>query len=105
MSGRCPKIRKWLARFVEPPFAKTYIRVLIVRSEIEIVLDQKCACKGVIADSVSAHPRIHQWQRAHEKEQQRALPAGIQPKRLQQPCAVLHMPSICQPLLFPAMRI
>jgi len=53
-----------LAVFVDALAAETFVGMAVVITEIEIVLDERSASKGVIADAVAAHPGIEKWQRA-----------------------------------------
>ena len=52
------KIGFGLAVFVEARRAETIVGMLIVPGEIETVLNQRSASKGVVADAVAAHPRV-----------------------------------------------
>ena len=56
------KIGFGLAVFVEARLAETIVGMLIVPGEIETVLNQWSASKGVVADAVAAHPRIQERQ-------------------------------------------
>jgi len=62
MAGGRAKVRPGLIVFVEAGAAETFVGVLIVAGEIETVLDQRGAGKGVIANAVAAYPRIEKWQ-------------------------------------------
>ena len=64
MSGGRSKIGSGLVAFVEARSAKTFVGVLIVLGEIETVLDEQSAGKGVIANAVAAHPGIEKRKRA-----------------------------------------
>ncbi len=61
VAGRSSKIGFGLVIFVQARPAKTFVGVLIVLREIEIVLDERSAGEGVIADAIAAHPRIEEW--------------------------------------------
>jgi len=61
-----------IAICVEACFAKTLVGVLVVRSEIQVVLDQQRASKCVIADAVTANPRIDKGQRNKEEQKKNA---------------------------------
>lgn len=58
MAGGSAKFEFGLAGFVEARPAKTFVGVLIIPGEIETVLNERCAGKGVIANAITAHPRI-----------------------------------------------
>ena len=58
MAGGSAKFGFGLAGFVEARPAKTFVGVLIIPGEIETVLNERCAGKGVIANAITAHPRI-----------------------------------------------
>ncbi len=57
-AGGGSKAGSGLVIFVEARPAETFVGVLIVFGEIEIVLDQRSSCKSVIADAIAAHPGI-----------------------------------------------
>lgn len=59
--------------FVEARAAKTFVGVLIVSGEIETVLDQRGARKGVIANAVTAHPGIEKGQRKKKQKNKQIL--------------------------------
>ena len=61
VAGWSSKIGFGLVIFVETRAAETFVGVLIVLREIEIVLDERSAGEGVIADAIAAHPRIEEW--------------------------------------------
>ena len=61
MAGEGAKFGLGLAAFVEARAAKTFIGMPVVFGEIEIVLNQGGAGKGVITDAVAAHPGIEEW--------------------------------------------
>ena len=61
MAGRRAKVGLGLALFVKARAAKTFVGMPVVFGEIEIVLNQRGAGKGVITDAVTAHPGIEKW--------------------------------------------
>ncbi len=73
MIRRRAKDRFCISIFVETRVAKTRIRGVVIRREVEIVLNQDGARERVVADTVSAHPRIDQCQRHHEESEQPAI--------------------------------
>ena len=73
VAGRSAKVRAGLIVFVEARAAETFVSVLVVSGEIEAVLNQRGASKGVIADAVAADPRIEKWQREKKEKKQQAL--------------------------------
>lgn len=58
MAGRRPKCFLRGAGWVQAGFPETLIGVLIVRGEIQIVLNENRPRECVIPDAVTAHPRI-----------------------------------------------
>ena len=48
------------AVFVQAGVAKTGVGRLVVVLEVEAMFDERSAREGVVADAVSAHPRIQQ---------------------------------------------
>src|SRR6266550_7373251 len=67
------KIGFRLAVFVEARSAETVVGMLIVPGEIETVLNQRSASKGVVADAVAAHPRVKKGEREKKKKNEQAL--------------------------------
>src|SRR5947207_950734 len=67
------KIGFGLAVFVEARPAETIVGMLIVPGEIETVLNQRSASKGVVADAVAAHPGVEKRQREKKKKSEQAL--------------------------------
>ncbi len=61
VAGGRSKAGSGLVIFVQARPAKTFVGVLIVLREIEIVLDERSAGEGVIADAIAANPRIEEW--------------------------------------------
>jgi len=59
--------------FIKLRIAKTLVSVLIILGEIETVLNQRSASKGVVADAVAAHPRVEERQREKKKKNEQAL--------------------------------
>jgi hypothetical protein len=72
MAGNGPKRLAGDAVFVKASVAKTGICILIVVGEIEVVLDQRRAKEGVIANAIAANPGIDQREREQEKNEERA---------------------------------
>ena len=66
-----------LAIFVEAIFAKTFIGLLIVVREIQVVFDQWCPGIGVVADAIPADPRIQQGKAQNKKDKQDPLKASL----------------------------
>jgi len=58
------------AVFIEARAAKTLVSVPVIFGEIKIVLDERSACKSVVADTVAAHPRIQERNGEEEKQEQ-----------------------------------
>ena len=73
VAGASAKFSGGLAVFVETIFAEAGVGLLIVMSEIEIVLDERSARVGVVADAVSAHPGIEHGQREKKEHKEKAL--------------------------------
>ena len=71
--GGCSKDRPKLTAFVEARAAEAFVGVAVVLGEIEIVLDERSAGKGVVADAIAAHPRVQKWKRENPKEKKQAL--------------------------------
>src|SRR5260370_14919909 len=67
------KIGPGLVAFVEARPAETFVGVLIVLGEIETGLDQRRACKSVVANAIATHPGIEKRKRAQEKKKKPAL--------------------------------
>ena len=74
VAGARAKFSGGLAVFVETIFAKAGVGLLIVVSEIEIVLDERSAREGVVADTVSAHPGIEHGKRKQERARGEGAP-------------------------------
>lgn len=73
MAGGGAKVGFGLAIFVEARAAKTFVGMPVVFGEIEIVLNQRGAGKGVIADAIAAHPGIEKWERTKKEKKEQAL--------------------------------
>ena len=73
VAGARAKFSDGLAVFVEAIFAEAGVGLLVVMSEIEIVLDERSARVGVVADTVSAHPGIEHGQREQKEHEEKAL--------------------------------
>ena len=69
----CSKDRPKLTVLVEAGAAETFVGVAVVLGEIEIVLDERSAGKGVVSDAIAAHPRVQKWKRENPKEKKQAL--------------------------------
>ena len=75
------KIGFGLAVFVEVRPAETIVGMLIVSGEIETVLKQRSASKGVVADAIAAHPGVEKRQREKKKKNEQALRSTRAAKR------------------------
>jgi hypothetical protein len=73
VAGGRSKIGFGLAVFVEARPAETIVGMLIVPGEIETVLNQRSASKGVVADAVAAHPGVKKGKREKKKKNEQAL--------------------------------
>ena len=73
MTGRGDEERPRLAIFVEPRVAKAGVSRSVVALKIEAVLNQRRPRKRVVADAVTANPRIHEGQRYKENDEKPAL--------------------------------
>jgi hypothetical protein len=73
VAGARAKFRGRLVVFVETVFAEASVGLLIIRGEIEIVLDERGARESVVADAVSAHPGIEQGKREQKEHQEKTL--------------------------------
>jgi hypothetical protein len=73
VAGAGAKFSGRLAVFVEAMFTEAGVGLLIVRSEIEIVLDERSTRVSVVADTVSAHPGIEHGQREKKEHKEEAL--------------------------------
>src|SRR5882762_1192103 len=71
--GGCSKGGPKLTAFVEAGAAEAFVGVAVVLGEIEIVLDERSAGKGVVADAIAAHPRVQKRKRENPKEKKQAL--------------------------------
>ncbi len=71
--GGCSKDGPELTAFVEAGAAEAFVSVTVVLGEIEIVLNERSAGKGVVADAIAAHPRVQKWQRENPKEKKQVL--------------------------------
>ncbi len=80
MARGCSKGGFRPAVFVEAGPAKTFVSMLIIFGEIEIMFNQRSANKSVIADTVAAHPGVKERKREKEqKEQQPLRSARVRP--------------------------
>ena len=68
MPSRSAEHRLGQAVFVEASVAEAGVGGLIVVLEVEAVLDQRRASKGVIADAVAADPGIEEWKGNNEQK-------------------------------------
>jgi len=73
MAGGRAKVGLRLTIFVEARAAKTFVGMPVVFGEIEIVLNQRGAGKGVITDAIAAHPGIEKWERTKKEKKKQAL--------------------------------
>src|SRR4029077_18561733 len=73
VASGCPKVGFGLAEFVETPIAEAGVCGLVVLCEIETVLNQRSASKGVIAYAIAAHPGIQERQGEKKKKNEQAL--------------------------------
>ncbi len=73
VAGGSSKEGSGLVIFVEARPAKTFVGMAVVLGEIEIVLDERSAGKGVIADTIATHPGIQKWKREKKKKKKQAL--------------------------------
>src|ERR1700736_2711606 len=85
MTGRCAEGRPGGAIFVDARVAKTGVAGLIVVLEIQVVLDQRCARKRIVANTIAANPGIYQWQRYKENDEKPAL-ASCQRQGVRRQC-------------------
>src|SRR5207247_3232158 len=73
MAGGCSKGGFRPAVFVEAGPAKTFVGMLIIFGEIEIMFNQRSANKSVIADPIAAHPGVEKRKREKEQKEQQPL--------------------------------
>ena len=73
VAGGCSKGRFRPAVFVEAGPAKTFVSMLIIFGEIEIMFNQGSANKSVIADPIAAHPEVEKRKREKEQKEQQPL--------------------------------
>src|SRR6266704_3656134 len=73
VAGGRSKAGSGLVIFVQARPAKTFVGVLIVLREIEIVLDERSAGEGVIADAIAANPRVQKRKRDKKKKKKQPL--------------------------------
>ena len=73
MAGGRAKVGLGLAIFVEARAAKTFVGMLIVPGEVQVVLDERSAGKSVIANAIAAHPGIEKWERTKKEKKKQAL--------------------------------
>jgi hypothetical protein len=73
MAGGSAEFLPRLAVLVEARAAKAFVGVAIIFSEVEIVLDERSAGEGVVADAVAADPGIEKREREQEKKKQQTL--------------------------------
>ena len=48
--------------FIDARFAEAFVGMSIIFGEIEVVLNERSADKGVVADTIAANPRIQERQ-------------------------------------------
>jgi len=105
-AGGRSKIGFGLVIFVEARGAKTLVGVLVVFGEIEAVLDEWRASKGVIADAVAANPGIQKRKRAKKEKKKQALRSSRAAKRRWAEVLLVHQRGTRRkPSLFPAAMI
>jgi hypothetical protein len=73
VAGGRSKGKPGLVVFIETWAAEAFVGVAVILGEIEIVLDERGAGKGVIADAIAAHPGIEEWEREEKEKQKNAL--------------------------------
>ncbi len=73
VAGGRSKGKPGLVIFVEARAAEAGVGGLVVLGEIETVLDQRSASKGVIADAIAAHPGIEKREREKKEKQKQAF--------------------------------
>ena len=73
VTGARAHFRLGLAVFVEATFAEAVVGARVVGEKVEIVTDQRSACEGVVAHTVSADPRIEQRKGDQEEKEEPAL--------------------------------
>jgi len=73
VASGCPKVGFGLAEFVETPIAEAGVLRTGSPCEIETVLNQRSASKGVIAYAIAAHPGIQERQGEKKKKNEQAL--------------------------------
>jgi hypothetical protein len=65
--------KKLTSVFVNARLAEALVGMPIILGEIEVVLDELSADKGVVADTIAAHPRIEERECEHENQAQEKL--------------------------------
>lgn len=73
MAGGGAELGFGLVIFVEARAAEAFVGKLVVLGEIEAVLDQRSAGKGIIADAVAADPGIQKRKREEPEKEKEAL--------------------------------
>jgi len=71
MAGGGSKGGLGLAVFVEARAAKTFVGMLIVPGEVQVVLDERSAGKSVIANAIAAHPGIESGSEQRKRRRSR----------------------------------
>src|SRR5437762_10344847 len=69
MPSRRSKFPFRISLSIQASFAKSLVRVLVVRFKIQVALNQQRPRERIVADSVAAHPRIYQRQRQQKQDQ------------------------------------
>ena len=73
VTGARSKEGPWLVIFVKARAAEAFVGMAVVFSEIQIVLDERGAGKGVITDAIAADPGIEKWERTKKEKKKQAL--------------------------------
>ena len=73
VAGRRSKEGPGLVIFVKARAAEAFVGVAVIFRKIEIVLNERSAGKSVIADTVTAHPRIQEGKRKKKEKKKQAL--------------------------------
>jgi hypothetical protein len=81
VAGRSAEERFGPAMFVQTRSAKTGIRLLVVMSEIEAVLDERGAKERVVANAIAPHPGIEKRKGKNKSQEQKALGIAVAKSR------------------------
>jgi hypothetical protein len=103
MAGGSAKFGARLVVFVETWGAESFVGVAVVFGEIEVVLDQRSADEGVVADTVTADPGIEERESEQKEEEKQALGfAGARGGRRAEVLLIHKRSTRRKPSLFPA---